>query len=280
MAKITKKQVHDAIVELIATCSTILPKDAYKALEDGMAREENPAAKEVFRQLINNADYAKEQKLPLCQDTGTGIFFVERGENFQLEDGMLNEVINNAMIEAYEKSYLRKSMCDPFTRQNTKDNSPAVIHTEMVAGDGLKISFLAKGGGSENMSRCTMLSPSQGIEGIKDFIITRVAEAGPNPCPPIVVGVGIGGTFETAPILAKKALMRDLDDTNPDATLAKLEEELLSALNKLNIGPMGLGGKTSAFAVKIKSAPCHIASLPLAVNIQCHSIRHGEVEFK
>ncbi len=279
MRKIPKAQVHKAIVELIAKCSTQLPADAYKALEDGLQREESPAAKEVFQQLINNANYAKEQKLPLCQDCGTAIFFVERGEDFALEDGNLNEVINQAMIEAYDTSYLRKSMCDPFTRQNTKDNSPAVIHTDIVPGDKLTIAFLAKGGGSENMSRCTMLSPSQGIEGIKEFVITRVAEAGPNPCPPIVVGIGIGGTFESAPILAKKALMRDLDDTNPSEIEAKLEAEILAALNKLNIGPMGLGGKTSAFAVKIKSAPCHIASLPLAVNIQCHSIRHGEVHF-
>ncbi len=279
MKIIQNKQIFDGIVEMISHCSTVLEPDAYMALQKGYEAETSPASKEIFRQLIENADYAKESKLPLCQDTGTGIFFVERGEKVQVEEGTLNDLINQAMIKAYDLAYLRKSMCDPISRKNTTDNSPAVIHTEMVAGDGLKISFLAKGGGSENMSRVTMLSPSQGIEGVKKFVIDRVAEAGPNPCPPVVVGIGLGGTFESAPILAKKALLRDLYDTNPDAELQALEEELLEKLNKLGIGPMGLGGVTSAFAVKIAKAPCHIASLPLAVNIQCHSIRHGTIVF-
>ncbi len=279
MKILPNKQVFDGIVQMIAHATTALEADAYKALQDGQEREKNPASKEVFRQLLENADYAKESKVPLCQDTGTAIFFVERGEDVKVEEGTLNELINKAMIEAYEKAYLRKSMCDPITRKNTKDNSPAVIHTEMVAGDKLTISFLAKGGGSENMSRVTMLTPSQGVEGMKEFVINRVAEAGPNPCPPVVVGVGFGGTFESAPILAKKALLRDLYDTNPDPELQAIEEDLLKRLNKLGIGPMGLGGETTAFAVKIAKAPCHIASLPLAVNIQCHSIRHGSITF-
>ncbi len=277
MRIIPNETIHKAIVSMIAEASTVLEDDVYSALTDGYNREENPASKEVFRQLLANADYAKESKLPLCQDTGTAIFFVERGEQVGVEEGTLNELINKAMIEAYDKSYLRKSMCDPLSRKNTGDNSPAVIHTDIVAGDGLKISYLAKGGGSENMSRVTMLSPSQGLEGIRQFVIQRVAESGPNPCPPVVVGIGIGGTFETVGILAKKALMRHLDDVNPDPELRALEEEYLERINKLDIGPMGLGGKTTALAVKVEKAPCHIASLPLAVNIQCHSIRHRTI---
>ncbi len=279
MKVISAEKIHKAIVEMIAHTSTVLEDDVYSALKAGYARETNDASKEIFRQLIENADYAAESKLPLCQDCGTAIFFVERGENIQIDKGTLNEVINAAMVDGYDKAYLRKSMCDPFSRKNTGDNSPAVIHTEVVAGESLKISFLAKGGGSENVSRVTMLSPSQGIDGIRKYVIERVADAGPNPCPPTVVGVGIGGTFESVGLMAKKALMRKLDDVNPDPQLQALEEEFLERINKLGIGPMGLGGKTTALAVKIAAAPCHIASLPLAVNIQCHSVRHNTVEF-
>ncbi len=282
MKTISADKIHKAIVDMIAHSSTVLEHDVYNALKKGYERETHEASKEIFRQLLDNADYAAESKLPLCQDCGTAIFFVERGENVQIDlqgKASLNEVINAAMIEAYDTAYLRKSMCDPISRKNTTDNSPAVIHTDNVAGDVLKISFLAKGGGSENMSRVTMLSPSQGLDGVRKFVIERVAEAGPNPCPPIVVGIGIGGTFESVGILAKKALMRPLEDVNPDPQLQALEAEYLERINKLGIGPMGLGGKTTALAVKIATAPCHIASLPLAVNIQCHSIRHDTVEF-
>ncbi len=282
MKNISADKIYKAIVEMIAKSSTILEHDVYNALKAGYERETHAASKEIFRQLLENADYAAESKLPLCQDCGTAIFFVERGENVCIdmqEYSTLNEIINAAMKEAYDISYLRKSMCDPLTRKNTTDNSPAVIHTDIIKGETFKISFLAKGGGSENMSRVTMLSPSQGLEGIRKFVIERVAEAGPNPCPPIVVGIGIGATFESVGILAKKALMRPLKDKNPDPQLQALEEEYLERINKLGIGPMGLGGKTTALAVKIAKAPCHIASLPLAVNIQCHSIRHDTIEF-
>ncbi len=278
MREIDPKKLHKDLVELITRCASVLPDDVYRALVDAYENCERATSKEVFRQLVENADYAKQEKLPLCQDCGTGIFFVERGENITFGGQItLREIINNAMIEAYETANLRKSMCDPLSRQNTGDNSPAIVYADTVAGDGLKIDFLAKGGGSENMSGCIMLSPSQGIERIKSYVIERVAQAGPNPCPPITIGIGIGGTFETAPILAKMSLMRELDDVNPDLELRLLEDELLEAVNALGIGPMGLGGKRTAFAVKIKKAPCHIASLPLAVNIQCHSIRHGSI---
>ncbi len=279
MRTISADFIKSQLIEMIIHTSTVLEDDAYTALQKAYEKEELPSSKEVFRQLLENADYAKEKQMPLCQDCGTAIFFVERGEDMKIDEGSLNEIISLAMIEAYEKAFLRKSMCDPLSRVNTKDNSPAIIHTEMVKGDGLKISYLAKGGGSENMSRVTMLSPSQGLDGIREFVINRVAESGPNPCPPIVVGIGIGGTFETAPIMAKKALMRNLDDVNADPELQALEEEFLERINKLNIGPMGLGGKTTALGVKIAKAPCHIASLPLAVNIQCHSIRHNSLVF-
>ncbi len=279
MRTVNPDKVHSSLVELITTCSSNLPEDAYNAIKKGYETADTETSKEVFRQLIENADYAKKEKLPLCQDCGTAIFFVERGEQMVLDkNASLNDIINKAMMEAYEKASLRKSMCDPLTRVNTGNNSPAVIHTDIVAGDGLKITFLAKGGGSENMSACAMLTPSQGIEGVKKFVIERVAQAGPNPCPPITIGIGIGGTFESAPIIAKKTLMRELDDVNPDPELAALEAEILEAVNTLGVGPMGLGGKTTAFAVKIAKAPCHIASFPLAVNINCHSIRHGEIE--
>lgn len=279
MRTINPKTIHEAVVNLIKTCSTNLPPDVYHALVTAHTNAERETSKEVFRQLIENADYAAQENMPLCQDCGTAIFFIDRGEKLMIEgDKTLREIINGAVIEAYDVGNLRKSMCDPLTRENTGDNTPAIIYADMVAGDGLIINFLAKGGGSENMSAVTMLSPSQGIDRIKSFVVERVAQAGPNPCPPITIGIGIGGTFETVPIIAKKTLMRDLDDTNADPELAALEDEILKAVNTLGIGPMGLGGRLTAFAVKIAKYPCHIASLPLAVNIQCHSIRHGRVE--
>ena len=194
-------------------------------------------------------------------------------------DGDLYAAINEGVRQGYEQGYLRKSVCHPLTRENTGDNTPAIIHIDLIPGDKLKLKFMAKGGGSENMSRATMLTPAQGWEGIKEFVVNRVAEAGPNPCPPIIVGVGIGGTFDYAPILAKKALFRPLNVPHNDPEIARMEEELLAAINDLGIGPMGMGGKFTALGVKIEMAPCHIASLPLAVNIQCHSARHVEVEF-
>lgn len=277
MRTIKAETIHDAVVNLVLTAARYLPEDVKQAIADARENEDSASAREVLGQLLENADLAATSGLPLCQDTGVGIFFVELGDQVHVE-GNIIDIINNAMIEGYEKGLLRKSLCHPLTRANTGDNSPAVVHVDIVPGDKIHIKHMAKGGGSENMSRCTMLTPAQGWEGIKEFVVRRMAEAGPNPCPPTIVGVGIGGTFDLAPSLAKKALFRPLSEPNPDPELAKMEEELLEEINKLGIGPMGLGGKTTSLGVKIEMRPCHIASLPLAVNVQCHSSRIKEVE--
>jgi fumarate hydratase subunit alpha len=279
MKTVPAKDIREAVAAMCIAANRELPADVRAAFEAAHAAEEAPAAKEIFRQLLENADLARDTGLPLCQDCGLAVFFVEVGEDVRVEGSTLREAINDGMVDGYRDGYLRKSSCDPFTRKNTGDNSPAIIHFDIVPGDKLKILMMAKGGGSENMSRVTMLSPAQGWKGIKDFVVKRVAEAGPNPCPPTIVGIGIGGNFELAAVNSKKALMRELGDRHPDPEIAKLEDELMTAINGLGIGPMGLGGKTTSLAVKILVAPCHLASLPLAVNIQCHSARHKEVTF-
>ena len=278
MRTIDASLIIDTVARMCIDSNRYLPTDVRDSFARNAAREESPAAREVFRQLTENYELAEQTGLPLCQDTGLAVFFVDVGEDLRVAGMNIREAINEGVRKGYAEGFLRKSACDPLTRANTKDNTPAVIHFDIVPGDELKIAFMAKGGGSENMSRVTMLAPAQGWPGIRKFVIERVAEAGPNPCPPTIVGIGIGGTFDYAPILAKKALLRKLDDVNPDPKLAAMETELLEALNKLGIGPMGLGGKTTCLGVKIAMSPCHIASLPLAVNIQCHSSRHQEVE--
>lgn len=278
MREIKAADISAAVARMCMSANTKLPDDVRRKFEEGFQNETTEAGKEIFRQLLENADLSFETKLPLCQDCGLAIFYVELGEDVCVPGGV-NKAITEGMVAGYQDGFLRKSSCDPLTRKNTGDNTPAIIHVDFVPGDKLKISYMAKGGGSENMSRVTMLAPSQGWEGIKKFVVNRVAEAGPNPCPPIILGIGIGGTFEQAPKIAKKALLRKLDDVNPDPRLAELEAELLTAVNKLGIGPMGLGGSYTCLGVKIALAPCHIASLPLAVNVQCHSARHEEVEF-
>ncbi len=269
--------IVDAVAKMCVHANRYLPMDVQKRFADCAAGEKNPAAVEVFRQLKENYELAAESGLPLCQDTGLAVFFAEVGQDLHVTGLNLREAINEGVRKGYLEGKLRKSACDPFTRANTGDNTPAIVHFDIVPGDKLKLSFMAKGGGSENMSRVTMLAPAQGWEGVKKFVVERVAEAGPNPCPPTIVGIGIGGTFDYAPILAKKALLRKLGDTNPDEKLAAMEKELLTLLNKLGVGPMGLGGNTTSLDVKIAVSPCHLASLPLAVNIQCHSARHEEV---
>ncbi len=279
MREIPAQTIIDAVAKLCMDANRYLPEDVKKKFADCAAAETSAAAKEIFAQLKENYELAAETALPLCQDTGLAILYVDVGEDVRVTGGKtLREAINDGVRKGYQDGFLRKSVCDPLTRKNTGDNTPAIIHFDIVPGDKLKILFMAKGGGSENMSRVTMLSPAQGWEGIKKFVVQRVAEAGPNPCPPTVVGVGIGGDFELSAIIAKKALARKLDDVNPDPKLAEMEKELIEAINKLGIGPMGLGGSTTSLAVKIAMHPCHIASLPLAVNIQCHSARHEEVE--
>lgn len=276
MRNIEAREIHEAVVGLVTQAARHLPPDVNQALAAALTREESDSAREILGQLLENAELAARTGLPLCQDTGVGVFFVELGADVRVQ-GVLPEIINAAMVEGYAKGLLRKSLCHPLTRKNTGDNSPAAIHVDIVPGDRLTIMHMAKGGGSENMSRCTMLTPAQGWAGIKDFVVRRMAEAGPNPCPPTIVGVGIGGTFDMAPTLAKKALFRPVGVRNPDPEIAAMELELLDAVNNLGIGPMGLGGRTTSLDVKIEMRPCHIASLPLAVNVQCHSSRVREV---
>ncbi len=277
MRNIDAQEVHSRVREMVMHAATHLPRDVEQALENAKQTEPTDTAREILDQLLKNARLAREKSLPLCQDTGVAIFFVELGAQCRIQGGDLTEVLNEAMVEAYEKAYLRKSLCHPLTRANTGNNTPAFIHYELVSGQELKIQFMAKGGGSENMSRCTMLTPAQGWEGIKEFVFNRMAEAGPNPCPPTIVGVGVGGTFDLAPVLAKKALFRPLDQPHPDSDVAAMEGELLQGINELGIGPMGLGGATTSLGVRMNVSPCHIASLPLAINVQCHSSRHEEV---
>ncbi len=277
MREIQASDVVEAVARMCVSSNTELPQDVRNKLEQAMAEETSSSAKEVLRQLLENADLAMETKLPLCQDCGLAVLFVEVGDDCRVVGGNLREAINEGVRKGYDEGYLRKSACDPLTRVNTGDGTPAVNHFDMVPGDKLKISYMAKGGGAENMSRVTMLAPAQGWDGVRKFVIERVAEAGPNPCPPTVIGIGIGGTFEHSAKIAKKALLRKLDDTHPDPELAAKEKELEEALNRLGIGPMGLGGKTTVLGVKIAMEPCHLASLPLAVNVQCHSQRHEEV---
>ncbi len=279
MKNISADLIYKKVKKIILEAGTTLGDDVISAIERAKAEEKNEVAIEILDQILRNAKIAKDTKLPLCQDTGIGIFFVELGYDCKIEGEGIKEVLTRAMVDAYQEGYFRKSMCDPFSRQNTQTNAPALFHMDLVKGDGLKIYFMAKGGGSENMSFCSMLTPSSGWEGIKKFILEKVKEMGPNPCPPLLLGVGIGGSFDHAPILAKKALFRKVGQPNNDPAIHKLEKELLEEVNALGIGPMGLGGKTTCLGVHINTAPCHIATLPVALNVQCHSIRWRLVEF-
>ena len=251
--------------------------DVLESFRDAQAKEESPVCREVIGLLIENAEIAERESTPLCQDTGFAVLFVELGDAVEIVDGNIIDALNEGVRQGYAEGYLRKSICHPFTRKNTGDNTPAVVHVELTKGDRLKIILAPKGGGSENMSRVAMLKPSDGKKGIKDFVVNAVKEAGANPCPPTVVGVGIGGTFEKAALIAKKALLRSLGSINPDPELAELEADILASINKLGIGPQGFGGRITSLAVHINMHPCHIASLPVAVNINCHAHRHKEV---
>lgn len=269
------KKVKDACM----SANFELGEDVITAFRKTKETEESPVGKEILEQLIENAAIAKEEKIAMCQDTGFAVCFVKIGDEVKVSGGNLVEAINEGVRQGYKEGYLRKSICHPFTRKNTGDNTPAIVHLDMVPGDQLEIIVAPKGGGSENMSRVTMLKPSDGIEGIKRFVVERVRESGANPCPPLVIGVGIGGTFEKAALIAKKALLRPVGSKNPDPELVSLEEELLVEINDLGVGPQGLGGRTTALAVHVNMHPCHIASLPVAVNINCHASRHKEIVF-
>lgn len=277
MREIDVKLITEKVRDLCIEANTDLGEDVLQALDRAIEGEESPLGVEILKELKENARIAKEEKVAICQDTGFAVVFIELGQDVHLVGGGLKEAIFEGVRQGYRDGYLRKSICHPFTRANTGDNTPAIIHTEIVQGDEVKITVAPKGGGSENMSRVVMLTPSDGIEGIKRYVVQRVKESGSNPCPPTIVGVGIGGTFELAALLAKKSLLRPLGSKNPDPELEKLELEMLMEINKLGIGPQGLGGRFTSLAVHILMMPCHIASLPLAVNIQCHVQRHKEV---
>jgi fumarate hydratase subunit alpha len=277
MRQIHYSEVTDVVAQLCQDTNFSLPEDVLNSLRKARSEEESPLGRIVLAQILENAQIAAEEKVPICQDCGTAIVFLELGEELEITGGNLYTSIEEGVRRGYKEGYLRKSICHPFTRKNTGDNTPAMIYTDIVPGNKLKIGFCPKGGGSENMSAIKMLSPSEGIEGVKKFVIETVKSAGSNPCPPIVVGVGIGGTFERVALLAKKALLRSVGSQNTDSELAALEDELLEEINCLGIGPAGLGGSTTALSVHIEMLPCHIASLPVAININCHAARHKEV---
>lgn len=252
-----------------------LPSDMLKALEDRCFKEKNQLGKEILKDICKNAYLARDEEIPICQDTGTAVVFIKLGQEVYIEGGLLTEAINEGVRQGYKEGYLRKSIVEnPLYRKNTGDNTPAIIHYELVAGDVLEIVIAPKGGGSENMSKVYMLSPSEGIEGIEKVVIETVKIAGPNACLPMVVGIGIGGNFEQCTLLAKKALLRPLGTYNLDERMKNLEQMFLDKINALDIGPQGLGGDTTALAVHIEDYPCHIASMPVAINIGCHVNRH------
>lgn len=275
--KIKAETITQTVKKLFMDCNYFIGKDIMCALETAYEKETSPVGKSVLSQIIENDKIAADEQVPLCQDTGMAILFVEYGDKVVVEDGSFEDAVNEGVRQAYDEGYLRKSVVtDPvFDRINTKDNTPAVIHTRIVNGSQIKILAGGKGFGSENMSAIKMLTPSYGIEGVKQFVLDTVRSAGPNPCPPIVVGVGIGGTFERAAQLAKKATFRSIDTHHEDERYASLEDELLNEINKMGFGPAGLGGNTTALGVNVETAPTHIAGMPVAVNICCHAARHA-----
>jgi len=281
LREITTAEISDQVAAMCVEANICLGDDVLDSLRSSLAAEESPIGKEVLKSLIENVHIAREERIPICQDTGFAVFFVEWGQELHLTGGTLEEAIHEGVRRGYREGYLRKSIvADPlYERKNTGDNTPAVIYTTLVSGDRLKISFAPKGGGSENMSALKMLKPFDGEKGVIDFVVDQVRAAGPNPCPPIVVGVGIGGTFDKVAVLAKKALFRPLGQSHPDPAYAALERKLLLEINKLGIGPQGFGGRVTALAVHIETFPAHIVSLAVAVNINCHVSRHLEREF-
>ncbi|MBU2590737.1 MAG: fumarate hydratase [Nitrospinota bacterium] len=276
MRKIASKEIEEKVKELCMSANYNLGEDVIKAFKKGLELEESPVGKEILKALLENAEIARTEQMPICQDTGVAMVFVDIGEDVCIE-GSIDEAINAGVEAGYKDGYLRKSICDPLTRQNTETNTPASIYYNIVPGDKLKITVSPKGGGCNNMGRVTMLKPADGVEGIKDFVIKRMSESGANPCPPVIVGVGIGGSLEKVAMLATEALLRPIGSKNPEPRLAALEEELLEKINNLGMGPQGLGGRFYAMAVHIKMFPTHIASLPVGVNVCCHASRHKEI---
>ena len=266
--------VKDSVIEI----NYKLDKSLVSLIRKAKERETKDLSKSILADILENQEIAREGNIPLCQDTGVVVVFLEIGNEIQI-NGDIYKAINEGVRQGYKEGYLRKSMVNhPFNRSNTQDNTPAIIHTKIISGDKIKLKIAAKGGGSENMSKVTMLTPTEGIDGVKKLVLDTIFNAGGKPCPPLIVGIGIGGNFEKSALLAKEALFRDLDDSSHDNTIKNLEDELYQEINDLGVGPMGVGGDTTCLAVKINYFPMHIASLPVAINIQCHSARHIEVE--
>ncbi len=275
MKDIHVENIIEAVEKLCIHANYYIPMDVKDKVEEAASSEPWPMAKDMLDKILENIEIARQERVPVCQDTGMACVFVELGQDVHIVGGLLEGAINEGVRRGYEKGYLRKSVVkDPLNRVNTKDNTPAIIYYDIVQGEQLKITVAPKGFGSENMSQIKMLKPSDGIEGVKNFVLQVVREAGPNPCPPIVVGVGVGGTFDRAATLAKKALLRPLNKAHPDELYKTLENSLLEEINKMGIGPQGFGGKTTALKVNVEIFPTHIAGLPVAVNINCHVTRH------
>jgi fumarate hydratase subunit alpha len=279
MRAIAYSDIVTHVADLCIQAARDLPADVRDALASSAARENSPRAVSLLGQCLDNADIAARERMPICQDTGFAVFFIEMGAEVHIAGGLLGDAIAEGTARGYTEGYLRKSIVDDplFDRVNSGDNTPPVIHLSIVPGDHLRIVLAPKGGGSENMSAVAMLKPADGRAGVADFVVDTVVRAGGNPCPPTIVGVGIGGTFEMVTLLAKRALLRKVGEPNPDERYAALEQEILERINASGVGPQGLGGKTTALAVHIETHPCHIASLPVAVNLNCHAARHAEV---
>lgn len=278
MREIHVNQIIENIKKLCVEANYFIGEDIYKALNECSISEESPIGKEIINQLIDNSQIAKSKMMPICQDTGMAIIFMDIGQDVHIVGGDINEAINEGVRQGYNEGYLRKSVVkDPFFRENTNDNTPAIIHYNIIQGDKIKITVAPKGFGSENMSKIFMLTPSLGIEGAKNVILEAIESAGGNACPPMVIGVGIGGSFEKAALLSKKALLRPINENSTISYVKELEEELLQKANMLGIGPQGLGGRTTVLGINIEVFPTHIAGLPVAINISCHVTRHGSV---
>lgn len=279
MREVSVNVIAEALAAMCQEANFVLPPDMSRALARAQTLEESPIGQEILLQITENAEYARAERLPLCQDTGTAVVFLEIGQEVHLTGGDLRAAVDRGISTGFTQGYLRASMVrDPlFDRVNTGDNTPAVLHTSIVPGDRVRVIYDSKGGGAENMSRMTMLNPADGLEGARRFILDVVEQAGPNACPPLIVGVGIGGNFERCTFLAKRSLMRQVGAPHPDPRVAAFEAALLEGINRLGIGPLGLGGTVTALAVHVETAPCHIAALPVAVNIECHSHRHREI---
>ncbi len=275
--EISAQQISHAVAQLFLKACVCPPKDVIDCLAQAKERESSPQGREIFRQLLENAQIAQQTQTPYCQDTGMAVVFMEIGQDVHITGGDLTQAVNQGVRTAYEQGYFRKSVLSPLDRINTKDNTPAIIHTEIVPGDQIHITASPKGFGSENMSQIKMLKPADGVQGIIDFVVQAAKTAGGSPCPPVILGVGIGGTFEKAAILSKKQLLRPVDSSNPDPQLAQLERDILEGINALKMGPMGLGGDHYCLAVHIASYPTHLASLPVAVNFCCHALRHEDI---